>query len=804
MTQFFRRMGFSAGLVGVAVAALAVLGFVANGRLLFAQNGSHIRELRELEHDTSPPLDKIPPLPPEAGPKREVPFHPTHGRFAPEPEAQADQAIQAPSGTSAPSTDHNYLGLGTGFPGFSVQYIPPDTNGAVGDTQFVQWVNASFAVLKKSDGSVEYGPAAGNTLWSNLGGACARNNSGDPIAQYDELNSRWVLMQPVFKSPYSICVAVSTGSDAMGPYNLYAFPVPNKLFPDYPKLGIWSDGYYLTYNQFQGNFFQGAAACALDGASMRAGTAATMQCTAVNPAYGSLLPADFDGTAASGPPGGSPAYFLNFDGDHQSLDLWQFHVDWNNPNNSTFSGPTKIGVTAFGEACGGGDCIPQKGTAQTLDSLGDRLMYRLAYRNLGSYESMVVSHSVDTGNGYTGVRWYELRNTGSGFDKFQESTYAPDSNYRWMPSIAMDKNGNIAMGYSVSSSSMSPTIKYTGRLVGDASGQMGTETDLLGSAIGHGSQTSYARWGDYASMAVDPTDDCTFWFTTEYQPTNGVAWSTRIASFKFSDCPGGTGSADFSMSASPSSLTLNPGQNGTSTVSVTALNGFTGTVGFTVTGCPASPAACVMNPTSVTGSGNSTLAVSTDNTTTPGSYNVMVTGTSGSLSHAATVVLAVNSAPTASFTFSCNGLVCNFDGSGSTDSDGTISSYAWTFGDGGTGSGKTASHTYNTASTYSVTLTVTDNGGLTGISTHNVTVSQSTGINLTATGYKVKGVQMANLSWVGASGSVNVKRDGATIATTSATTYTDNINKKGGGSYNYQVCETSGAFTCSNIATVTF
>ncbi len=205
-----------------------------------------------------------------------------------------------------------------------------------------------------------------------------------------------------------------------------------------------------------------------------------MQCfTNIRTSYGVLLPGDLDGTTA--PPTGSPEYFLNFDGNDQSLDLWQFHVDWTTPANSWFGtsstnpNPTNIPVAAFTEACGEtvaelnyttGACIPQTGTTQGLDSYGDRLMYRLAYRNFGTYQALVANHTVTIGtsSSQTGIRWYELQNTGSGFGLYQQGTYAPDSNYRWMGSIAMDKVGDIALGYSVSSATMSPSIRYTGRV----------------------------------------------------------------------------------------------------------------------------------------------------------------------------------------------------------------------------------------------------------------------------------------------------------------------------------------------------
>jgi hypothetical protein len=445
----------------------------------------------------------------------------------------------------------NFLGIGTGLSGCNQIFASSDTNGAVGPTQFVQWVNYCFAVFNKTNGSLEYGPVATNTLWKPLGsGPCYSNDNLDPIVQFDKLANRWVMMMPVFVQPAYLCIAVSTTSDAVtGGWNLYQFPVPRGVDPDYPKLGVWPDGYYVTFNQFTGKGFIGAAACALDRNDMlTGGTAATMQCfTTMGASYGAMLPGDLDGTTA--PPVGSPNYFLNFDGNYQSLDLWQFHVNWTTPTLSTFTGPTNIAVSAFSGPCGdipiinlmssGGACIAQAGTTQLLNSYGDRLMYRLAYRNLGSHQSLVVNHAVNTGSSgnNSGIRWYELQNTGSGFTLYQQGTYAPDSNSRWMGSIAMDKAGDIALGYSISSTTMSPSIRYTGRVPTDPLGTMESEIDLLSSqGITPGSQSGAVNWGDYSSMAIDSTDDCTFWYTTEYQPTTGHKWSTRIASFSFPSC----------------------------------------------------------------------------------------------------------------------------------------------------------------------------------------------------------------------------------------------------------------------------
>ncbi|MFZ0297350.1 MAG: hypothetical protein WAM13_03275 [Candidatus Sulfotelmatobacter sp.] len=455
----------------------------------------------------------------------------------------------------------NILGMGYGFPGYSLQGVVPDTNGAVGPTQFVQFVNESFAVFNKSNGSVEPYPSTGtstvtggNTLWQNLGAPCSSRTNLDEIVQFDKLASVWVVLMPVFANNY-LCIAVSTTSDFNNTsWNLYDFPVPANRMPDYPKLGVWPDAYYLTYNQGNDLVFVGAAACALDRSAMLTGAEApAMQCFKnTSTSYGVLLPGDLDGTTP--PPAGSPEYFLNFDGNDESLDLWQFHVNWTTPadswfgSSSTNSSPTNIPVAAFTEACGEtiaelnyttGACIPQDGTTQMLDSYGDRLMYRLAYRNFGTYQTLVANHTVTIGtsSSQTGIRWYELQNTGTGFGLYQQGTYAPDSSYRWMGSIAMDKAGDIALGYSVSNATMSPSIRYTGRLATDPLGTMESEIDILSAAsITTSSRTNTYRWGDYSAMAIDPSDDCTFWYTTQYQTSGTPVWSTRIASFNFPSC----------------------------------------------------------------------------------------------------------------------------------------------------------------------------------------------------------------------------------------------------------------------------
>lgn len=484
------------------------------------------------KHDVSPSLRDIPAVPPEFGLKREIPlrrpYPPEALTPAPDP---IKQTLTGPLAATTPGL--NFQGVGVGLGNYADCCAPPDTNGAAGATQFVQWVNLDFAVFDKATGNLLLGPVAGNTLWAGFGGPCETNNSGDPIAQYDKAAGRWVLAQPVFTSPYQFCIAVSTTSDATGTYNRYQFPMAN--FPDYPKLGVWSDAYYASFNMFTANSFAGAQACAFNRSAMLAGAAASMVCFQNSTSVASLLPADRDGATA--PPAGTPNFFVNYG--TNSLNLFRFHVDFATPANSTFTGPVNIPVASFSPACNGGACIPQPGTSQKLDSLADRLMYRLAYRNFTTYDALVVNHSVFVSGSrrsqVDGIRWYEIRNPNGTPVLFQQGTFSPDSDSRWMGSIAIDKVGNIVVGYSVSSATLFPSIRFTGRAPGDPLGTLQGENTLINGA---GSQLpNLSRWGDYSSLAIDPVDDCTFWYTTEYLMNSGTFnWSTRIGSFKFSGC----------------------------------------------------------------------------------------------------------------------------------------------------------------------------------------------------------------------------------------------------------------------------
>jgi hypothetical protein len=411
---------------------------------------------------------------------------------------------------------------------------PPDTNASVGQTQVVETVNTSYQVFSKTGGSI-LGPAEVSSIFAGFGGICQNGPYySDPVVLYDKLANRWLITIIGSNNGFSTgveCVAVSTSNDATLTYHRYAFSFGNAL-NDYPKWGVWPDAYYASFNVFGSTF--AAWACAFDRTNMLAGGPAKAQCFK-HPADFSWLPSDLDGTSLF--TANEPAFFVELDpGGSSALHLFKFHVDFSTPSLSTFNGPTVIPVAAFTEACGGGVCIPQAGTSQQLDSLADRLMHRLAYRSVGGHEALVVTHSVKPNSTtVSGTRWYEIRSPGTTPTLFQQGTFSSSSLNLWMGSIAMDKIGDIALGFSVSSSGTHPAIYYTGRKPTDGLGTM--ESPFLVVA-GGGSQTGgLDRWGDYSSMAIDPTDDCTFWYAQEYLKTTGsFNWNTRLNSFKFTGC----------------------------------------------------------------------------------------------------------------------------------------------------------------------------------------------------------------------------------------------------------------------------
>lgn len=529
----------------------------------------------EDHHDTSAPLSQLvqnAPLPAPTQPQTIPLLHPPDPGPSPSGVPPLDPVIQsAPLGIAVPIS--NFLSFdGIGYTG----YVPPDPNAAVGATQIVETVNVSFAVFTKAGSLVLQAPIS--SLWSTFGGACQTGPSfSDPIVLYDKLAGRWLITELAFVNESSAsteCIAISTTSDATGTYNRYAFSI-NGL-GDYPKFGAWPDAYYASYNLFAvGTYFE-PLLCAYNRSAMLTGGTANSVCFAAGTTSDfTFLPSDVDGSTA--PPSGEPNFYLELPrhlagSSPTSVNMTKFHVDFVNPNNSNLTPKLSIPVAVYTEPCD--TCVPQSGTTQQVESLGDRLMHKLAYRNFGDHESLVVSHAVVAGSSI-GMRWYEIRSPNGTPTVFQQGTYAPDSNYRWMGSIAMDGSGNIALGYSVSGSGMFPSIRFTGRPPQRASGTMEAETTIIG---GGGAQLSSNRWGDYTSMAIDPADDTTFVYTNEYYVSSSPStWSTRIASFKLgpfliaSVSPASLNFGTRYESDPPVNLTTTLTNNGVGTLNITSI-----------------------------------------------------------------------------------------------------------------------------------------------------------------------------------------------------------------------------------------
>ncbi len=422
------------------------------------------------------------------------------------------------------------------FPGVSNLngVAPPDTDGDVGLDHYFQMINLSFAIWDK-DGNQVMEPADNQTLWEGFddGQPFDNANDGDPIVLYDEYADRWLASQFAINTnndKYYELVAISATSDPTGEWYRYAFEFDN--MPDYPKFGIWPDGYYFSVNQFRNaQNWAGAGVCIVDRDAMLNGDPdATLIFFDLGTNYGSLLPADADGSLE--PPEGSPNYFMNMGSN--KLRIWEVSVDWDNTVNSTVTLTDQLTTEPFSTS---NVTVSQPGTGQKLGTLAGRLMYRLQYRNFGDYEVMLTNHTVNAGGGRAGVRWYELRNTGDGWSIYQQGTYAPDDgDSRWMASVAMNDNGDIAVGYSVSGPSTYPSIRVAGQTTGAPLGLGILDIDETSIYEGNKSQTGVGRWGDYSMMSVDPSDGQTFWFTTEYS-NGGWSWKTQIASISFAAQP---------------------------------------------------------------------------------------------------------------------------------------------------------------------------------------------------------------------------------------------------------------------------
>jgi hypothetical protein len=447
-------------------------------------------------------------------------------------------------------------------------------------------------------GRVLYGPVPTHNVFKDFGGPCETINNGDAVVRYDQLAERWLIVMPIFKrlpprenepsapksgeparyslignpeqpgtarvlfqpaappmeeqlasgqrfrdeekredGSFAMCYAISTSSDPLGAYYRYEFVRP--LFPDYPRPAVWPDGYYVPTST--GDDVIERHACVVEREKMLAGEPAREQCLIVdNVSF--LNNADIDGFEA--PPTGAPNIVLATGGAQlrgklgdDALYAWNFHVDWDNPAKTRLDGPQRLAVAPYEFLCGGQltECVPQPNTEQRLDSQGDKIMSRLIYRRIGDRESLVAVHSINTTAGGGGVRWYELRlDEQRDLTVHQQGTYAPDANYRWLPSPAMDRDGNILIGYSYGGPDAFPGQRVAARLNGDPLGLLTLREAVL--VEGEDSQRSTLRWQDYTQTAVDPSDDCTIWYVGDYLQQGAEHYSSRIGAWQLGDC----------------------------------------------------------------------------------------------------------------------------------------------------------------------------------------------------------------------------------------------------------------------------
>ncbi len=485
----------------------------------------------------------------------------------------AVQSAVAPAAIPAPLANFEGLSNQDNFNFFGFRVNPPDPNGEVGPNHYVEMINLVFAVYSKT-GTLLLGPVDTGALWAGFPIDECTEPSGDPIVVYDQFADRWILTQFTTRgidfpdeplNPFYNCVAISTTGDPTGSYFRYAFTTGFN-FPDYPKYGVWRDSYVITTREF-GILDPSVYAIGVYGLERNKMIEGDPNARAVsfllqegpvplNLIGDGLLPPDIDGKTK--PKSDAPAPIIGTQDDgggygatFDALNIWEFDVKWHSTPTASIALKTQLPVASFDSifpcAPTSRDCLPQPGItnpAQYLDILSyrQRPIWRLAYRNTGDYETMVTNQSVEALPGIGGTRWYEIRRTNGVYSVHQQGTFAPsDGIHRWMGSIAMDKKGNAALGYSVvNATDVFPGIRYTGRLAGDPPGQMtlGEGTIINGTA----SQThTNSRWGDYTAMTVDPVDDCTFWYVNEYYTAAGQAsstagWQTRIASFKLPGC----------------------------------------------------------------------------------------------------------------------------------------------------------------------------------------------------------------------------------------------------------------------------
>ena len=560
---------FGAAAVTAALAAVICAGAATKSSAATTSRGSSQGPIFtwDVAHDVSPTLRDMAAgrVPGDAeDPADEVEGGPIAEGAGYSPDG-ALQAVMPP--TTIPSTQANFEGLSNqdNFNTFGFRVNPPDPNGEVGPNNYIEMINLVFGVFDKS-GNLLLGPVDTGTLWSGFEVPDCTDPSGDPVVMYDQLMDRWILSQFTTAGPeFWNCVAVSTTGDPTGSYYRYAFSTgPN--FPDYPKYGNWTDSYVITTREFGPTTEYGIGVYGLEKNKMVNGQPARSvrffidgNDPALLPLVGDgLLPADVDGkqkpkTDASIPIIGTQDDGASYGATFDALNIWNLNVKWRSTPIASLELKAQLPTAPFDSIfpCGPAsarDCLPQPGVApgdpRTLDILSyrQRPTFRLAYRNFKNYETMVTNRSVEASPGQAGVRWFEIRRVGDTYSLYQEGTFAPnDGIHRWMGSIAMDKNGDMGLGYSVvDGTSVFPGIRYTGRMAGDPAGQMtlGEGTIINGSGI---QRTTNSRWGDYTDLTVDPVDDCTFWYVNEYytlagQISSTAGWQTRIASFKLPGC----------------------------------------------------------------------------------------------------------------------------------------------------------------------------------------------------------------------------------------------------------------------------
>jgi len=631
----------------LALAVSSLTGFAAVGSADDAPAApppAIYRGLLPVAHfDLSAPLTSLrPDLPDAYKEELEWPDDLATGLEGPLGRQEVDAAVQR-AFTFQPGVEIPGPSAGFDGPSNPTGATPPDPNGDVGPNHVVVMYNSQFAVYNKA-GVLQFGPVNINTLWLGFGGSCETQNAGDPVVVYDQLDDRWFLTQfTASGATFFNCVAVSQTGDPTGSYYRWAFTTGSN-FPDYPKHGMWSDAFYISTREFiggSGGAFGGVGVYAANRAQLIAGNPAPQVISFLQPPGATpynvgdgLLPTDLDGTTL--PPPGTPNFYVGsmdqggaYGAPQDALSFYKFHADFAIPGNSTFTLTNTLPTASFDSVfpCSptARDCIPQPGTAVKIDILSyrQRPLHRLAYRNFGVYQALVTNQSVEATAGIAGVRWYEIRDPDGTPTIYQQGTYSPDSVHRWMGSAAVDGSGDLAVGYSVSdATSIFPGLRYTGRLVYDPLGTLPQGEGVF--HAGTGAQTSTGhRWGDYTSLSVDPTDDCTFWHVNEYYPvTAATAWRLRIGAFKFAQC----GTPDFSLAPAPLEQKVCAPADAVYSLGVGSYFGYAGSIDLSVTGLPGGTSALFSDDPSVppvTG----TFTVTGTGSAAAGTYAMTVTGT---------------------------------------------------------------------------------------------------------------------------------------------------------------------------------